>query len=53
MTFVQFFDGYLRDTLEDKTLARKYFPLIVGMFCIIFFGNMLGLLIDWAGMSIS
>lgn len=50
---MQFADTYLRDSFGDKKTARKYFPLIVGMFFIIFFGNMLGLLIDWAGMSIS
>lgn len=52
--FLHFFDTYLRDSFwGDKAFSRKYFPLIVGMFCIIFFGNLFGLLIDWAGLSIS
>lgn len=54
LSFIQFFDGYIRDTFDgDKKSARKFFPLIVGMFFIIFFGNLLGLVIDWFGMSIS
>ena len=53
LTFVQFFDNYLRDTFGDKKTARKFFPLIVGMFSIIFFGNLFGLIIDWAGISVS
>lgn len=53
LTFVQFFDNYLRDTFGDKKTARKFFPLIVGMFSIIFFGNLFGLIIDWTGISIS
>ena len=52
--FVQFFDTYLRDSFwGDKKFSRKFYPLIVGIFCIIFFGNLFGLLIDWAGLSIS
>ena len=53
LTFIQFFDRYLRDSFGDKAFARRYFPLIVGMFIIIFFGNMLGLIIDWFGISVS
>lgn len=53
LTFIQFFDNYLRDTFGDKKTARKFFPLVVGMFSIIFFGNLFGLIIDWAGISIS
>lgn len=54
LNFLQFFDRYLRDSFwGDKVFTRRYFPLIVGMFCIIFFGNLFWLLIDWAGLSIS
>ncbi|MCH8518634.1 F0F1 ATP synthase subunit A [Candidatus Gracilibacteria bacterium] len=54
LNFLSFFDTYLRDAFGgDKAFTRKYFPLIVGMFCIIFFGNLFGLLIDWVGLSIS
>jgi F0F1-type ATP synthase membrane subunit a len=53
LTYMEFADTYLRDTFGEKSAARKVFPLIVGMFTIIFFGNMLGLIIDWIGMSIS
>ncbi len=53
LTLVQFFDGFLRDSFENKKLAREFYPLIVGFFCIIFFGNMFGLIIDWLGSSVS
>lgn len=53
LTYVQFADRYLRDTFGEKSQARKVFPLIVGMFTIIFFWNLLGLIIDWLGMSVS
>lgn len=53
LTYVQFADNYLRDTFGDKESARKVFPLIVGMFTLIFFGNLFGLIIDWVGMSIT
>ena len=52
--FVDFFNKYLIEVFwGDKIFARKYFPIIVGMFCIIFFGNIFWLIIDWAGLSIS
>lgn len=51
LTFVKFFDDQLRDAFGDKKESRKYYALIVGMFFIIFFGNLLGLVIDWFGMS--
>ena len=53
LSFVKFFDDLLRDSFEDKTLARDFFPLIVGTFFIVFFGNLFGLAIDWVGSSIS
>lgn len=52
LTFVKFFDDQIRDAFGDKKESRKYFALIVGMFSIIFFGNLFGLVIDWFGMSI-
>lgn len=52
LTFLKFFDDQLRDAFGDKETARKYFPLVVGMFSVIFFGNLFGLVIDWIGMSI-
>ncbi len=52
LTFVKFFDDQLRDAFGEKELSRKYFPLVVGMFFIIFFGNLMGLVIDWFGMSV-
>lgn len=52
LTFVKFFDDQLRDSFEDKTESRKYYTLIVGMFFIILFGNLFGLVIDWFGMSV-
>jgi len=53
LTFIKFFDGQLRDAFDgDKKKARQYFPLVVGMFFLIFFGNLFGLLIDWFGLSV-
>ena len=53
LTFTKFFDDQLRDAFDgDKKKARKYYPLIVGMFFLILFGNLFGLIIDWFGMSI-
>jgi len=53
LTFTKFFDDQLRDAFDgDKKKSRKYYPLIVGMFFIILFGNLFGLIVDWVGMSI-
>lgn len=52
LTFIKFFDDQVTDAFGDKKQGRKFFPLVVGMFFIIFFGNMLGLLIDWFGLSV-
>lgn len=53
LNYVQYFDSYLRDGLGDKASARKYFVLIVGIFSIVFFGNLFGLIIDWLGWAVS
>ena len=53
LTFTKFFDDQLRDAFDgDKQKARKYYPLIVGMFFLILFGNLFGLVIDWFGLSV-
>ena len=53
LTFTKFFDDQLREAFDgDKKKARKYFPLIVGMFFIILFWNLFGLIVDWFGMSV-
>jgi len=52
LTFVKFFDDQLRDAFGNKKESRKFYGLIVGMFFLILFGNLLGLVIDWLGMSI-
>lgn len=52
LTFVKFFDDQVTDAFGNKKEGRKFFPLVVGMFFIIFFGNLLGLLIDWFGLSV-
>ena len=53
LTFTKFFDDQLRDAFDgDKKKARKYYPLIVGMFFLILFGNLFGLIIDWFGLSV-
>jgi len=54
LSFVQFTDKQIRGAFEnDKTFARKFYPLIVGLFLIVFLGNMWGLVIDWVGSSIN
>lgn len=53
LSFIKFFDSFLRDGFGDKKMAREFFPLIAGFFVIIFGGNMLGLVIDWFGSSVS
>ena len=53
LTYLKFWDDYLRWSFWDKKVARKYFPLVVWIFTIIFFGNLFWLLIDWAWASIS
>ncbi len=53
LTFIKFFDGHLRDSFQDKPFARRHFILVVGIFSIVFFGNLLWLVIDWLGSSIS
>ena len=53
LNFIKFFDDYLRDSFGDKSFARNYFPLVVGIFMIILFGNLFGLAIDWLWASIS
>jgi F0F1-type ATP synthase membrane subunit a len=41
LTFIKYFDTFLRDGFGDKKMAREFFPLIAGFFVIIFGGNML------------
>jgi F-type H+-transporting ATPase subunit a len=53
LTYFKFADDYLRWAFEDKSVARKYFPLVVGIFSIVFFGNLFWLAIDWLGASVS
>jgi F-type H+-transporting ATPase subunit a len=36
--------SYMEETLEDKALARKYFPLIMTIFLFILFANLISLL---------
>ena len=47
-TFVEALFGgvldYMEETLESKSLARKFFPLIMTIFLFILFGNLMGLL---------
>ncbi len=51
--FVKFFDDQMRESFATKKESRKYYALIVGMFSIILFGNLFGLIIDWFGMSVT
>ncbi len=54
LSFVSFTDTYIRNAFwEDKVFARKYFPLIMWLFIIIFLWNIFWLIIDWIWVSIS
>ncbi len=53
LTMTQYFENFLRDGFWDKQMAREFFGLIVGIFFIILFGNLFGLVIDWVGTSVS
>lgn len=53
ITFIKFFDNYLRWVFWNKELSRKYFPLVTWIFIIIFFWNLFWLLIDWLWASVS
>lgn len=54
LSFVKFFDDFLSEGFgNDKKMAREFFPLIVGFFVIILWGNLFGLIIDWLGSSVS
>jgi len=53
LTLIKFFDGFLRDGFWEKKKAREFFPLIVWIFFIVFFGNIFWLMIDWLGTSVN
>jgi F0F1-type ATP synthase membrane subunit a len=53
INFVWFFDKYLIDSFGSKKFARNYYALVVGIFSIIFFWNLFGLIIDWLGAWVS
>jgi len=54
LSFIQFTDKQIRGAFEnDKIFARKFYPLIIGLFLIIFLGNLWGLVIDWVWGSIN
>lgn len=47
ITSIRTLDNYLKDSFADKKFARLYFPLIVWIFSIILFWNLLWLIVDW------
>ncbi len=54
LNIVKFSDEQLRVSMwDDKKFSRKYFPLIVWLFFIVFLGNIWGLIIDWLGASVN
>lgn len=53
LTSIKFFDKYLVESFWNKEFSRRYFPLVVWMFFIILFWNLLWLMIDWLWSSIS
>lgn len=51
LTFFKFFDDYLREAFGNKNMARKYFPVVVWIFVIVFVWNIFGLAIDWFNLA--
>jgi len=44
---------FMSDKSFQKKFARRYFPLIVWLFIVVFFWNVWGLVIDWLGASVN
>lgn len=54
LNIVGFLDKYLLDSFNwDKKFSRAFFPLIAWFFIMILFWNLLWLIIDWFGGSVS
>lgn len=53
LNIIGYMDRTIQQSFQNKLFARAYFPLVAGIFFIILFGNIFGLLIDWVGVSIS
>jgi len=54
LSFIKFTDTEIRSAFWwDKKFARRYFPLIIWLFIIIFFWNVWWLVIDWFGASVN
>lgn len=54
LSFIKFLDTEIRDAFGGKKkFARRYFPLIVWLFIIVFLWNIWGLVIDWFGASVN
>ena len=54
LSFIKLADQQIRTAFwNDKTFARKYFPLIVWLFLVVFLWNLWGLIIDWLWSAIS
>ena len=52
LSFVDVTYTFLIESFDwDRTYARKYYPLIMWVFILIFFGNLFWLIIDWLGFS--
>jgi F-type H+-transporting ATPase subunit a len=49
LNIMDFFYKYLIDSFWNRAIARRYFPLIVWVFFVIFFWNIFWLIIDWLG----
>jgi F-type H+-transporting ATPase subunit a len=53
VSFVDFTYQFLIDSFDgDREYARAYYPLIMWVFVVIFFGNIFWLIIDWLGFII-
>jgi len=50
MSFVDFFYQFMIDSFDgDRKYARKFFPLVAGVFILILGANIFGLVIDMLG----
>jgi len=49
VNIIWFLDNFITSSFWDKVFARKFFPLVIWIMFIIFFWNLLWLIIDWIG----
>ncbi len=53
ITYMEAAYNYLTDAFGNKEDAKNFFPMVIGIFTIILFGNVFWIVIDWLASSIS